>query len=194
MKYSKFKLFCVGAAVALLACCTVAITGCKSTSVVTTTPQVFTNSTGTVTTNLVTTTNVTRTLDIVLTTNTINLIAPLAVSQAVTLAPQSRQYIADAATAINTFIGGSDYTPAALDVALSQIPSKELQNPQAIAAINSVVGLYESAYAQVVEQKLNQVNYLVPILRAISAGITQGLATTAAPPPPLPGASTQVNQ
>jgi hypothetical protein len=165
-------------AVALLACGSIAaaLTGCTTQSTVTNTPVVSTNSAGLVSTNSVATTNTTRTLDINLTTNTINLVVPLAVTEAVIQDPSAKQYLSDSALAINTFLGGTNYTPAALDAALSGIGSKALQNPQTIAAINSAVGLYEASYAQTVDQKLSQVDYLVPILRSIAAAITQGLA------------------
>lgn len=173
------KLSCITCLFGLLLAFAIPFTpGCTTTNTVSTSPVVSTNSAGVVSTNNVTTTNATRTLDIALTTNTINIIVPLAVTEAVIQAPQSRQYLTDAATAINVFLGGNNYTPAALDAALGQINSKALQNPQTLAAINSAVGLYEASYAQVVEQKLNQVNYLVPILHAIANGITAGLAAT----------------
>jgi hypothetical protein len=175
-----FKKFLAAVApiAALLMLLFIAASGCATQSTVTSTPVVSTNSAGLVSTNVVTSTNVTRTLDINLTTNTINLVVPLAVTEAVIQDPSSRQYLADAALAINTFLGGTNYTPAALDVALNSIGSKALQNPQTIAAINSAVGLYEASYAQAVDQKLSQIDYLVPILRSLAGAITQGLANS----------------
>lgn len=122
-------------------------------------------------------TNTTRVLDVALATNTINIIVPLAVTEAIVQDPSAKPYIQDAAVAINTFLGGTNYAPAALDAVLAQIPSKAVQNAQTIAAINAAVGIYESSYAQAVNQNVSLTN-LIPILQAIGSGLTKGLANS----------------
>lgn len=159
---------------AALAC---AIIGCTSTSTVTTSTVVTTNSDGSKVTNNVTTTNVTKTFDIALATNTINALVPLGVSYAVNADPASKPYIQDAVTGLNAIVlGGTNVTPAQLAVALK---TTTITNQQALLAIQSVISLYTASYAEIVEQKLNTVQYLIPILQSLAGAVQQGLG---APP------------
>lgn len=161
-------LFCATLSIGLVGCGE----GCKTQ--ITTIPPSTNTVTGVVTPA---TTNTTRAFDPVLTSAAIKAVVPFGVSFAVSKEPQARQYLVSASAAIRTFALGQNLTPAALDaVVVSLFP--KASDPQTLAAVNAGVGLYEAAYAAVLEQKIAAVPNLVPILNTLADAIDQGLGNS----------------
>ena len=107
--------------------------------------------------------------------NVINVVGPVAVSKGVTKQPKAAPYLKDLVVVINTFALGSDLSPETLAATIKTAKVKELQTPEALNVANALVALYKAYYDTAVTNKIASVEYLVPILQAISNAITQGL-------------------
>lgn len=135
--------------------------------------------------NGVSQTNTVTHLDPQRTANAIQAIIPPAVQLAVAEQPAAREYIVKAQIAVCTAAAAGNLTPDQLKAAVDATGVKELQTPEAQAAISAVFGIYQAYYGDVVAQKLNQNQWLQPVLSAICKGLSDGLAAApvAAPAP-----------
>lgn len=169
------KMKIIGALVMTAACGGLfSLLGCITT-VTPASSVVVTNPDGTLTTNIVAaiTNSVPDTNAIIL---GIELVVPNATLLAVTADPKAKQYLAAAATVLQTFAGGTDLSPDALSRAIATTKVKEINSPQIKAVISNLLLTYNTHYAQVVNAHLPQSQYLVPIIQAVAANINQGLA------------------
>lgn len=124
----------------------------------------------------VTTPQGTKTLDIPRTTNAINAVVPVAVRLAVQKQPAARQYLVDAAAAITLFTSTSaTFDPDALNAAIKNAVGNDALSPDALAAIDAAVALYKAYYGDALLVKLNNPDWLLPILQSLSSAITKGL-------------------
>jgi hypothetical protein len=155
------------AAVALVAAgC---LTGCITQQHVTTLPD------GTSVTNVV------KKLDPQRTAKAIKAIIPPAVTFAVKQEPSSRVYIAKAQAAICFSAAAGKFSPEELKAAIEATGIKEIQTPEVEAALQAVYGIYDAYYGDVIAQKLNQNEWLIPVLTAMCDGLTDGLTNAPAP-------------
>lgn len=138
--------------------------GCKTSEVITKNPD------GTSVTNTV------NRFDAQKAVNAITISVPAATRLSVARYPQAKPYLLDAVTVIRGLTSSSKLDPASLHAAIATTRIRELQSDDVQAAIDTVAALYKAYYGDVVEQKLNQVDNLVPILNAIADGIETGLA------------------
>lgn len=146
-------------------------TGCTTTQQITHWPD------GTSTTNAV------KQLDPQKTASAIRFIIPSAVTIAVAHEPSAREYIAKAQVAICFAASAGQTSPDQLKAAVNATGVREIQTPEAQTAITAVYGIYEAYYGDVIAQKLDQNQWLIPVLRAICDGLTEGLANAPVPPP-----------
>ena len=107
----------------------------------------------------------------------ITAIVPPAVQVGVKKQPKIAPYLASVATIINTFALGQDLTPDNLAATIATAKIKELETPEALNIANSAIALYKAYYNTAVTNKVASVDNLVPILKALSAAITQGIAS-----------------
>ena len=82
---------------------------------------------------------------------------------------------------LDAIIGGTDYTPAKIEKAISELNIKELKKPEARIAINTVLSLYEIYYGDYVRGRLEGNQTALVLLGAIRDGINQGLGTPSPP-------------
>lgn len=155
------------AAVALLAAgC---ITGCMTERNVITSPD------GTSVTNTVTK------LDPVRTGKAIKAIITPATTFAVNEVPEARPYLEKAQVAICTAAAAGKYSPEELKAAVDATGINEIKTPEVQAAIQSVYGIYDAYYGDVLFQKLNQNEWLIPVLTSICQSLKDGLSAVPAP-------------
>jgi hypothetical protein len=162
-RFTKWELFALVAVV--IGLFALVMTGCKSTQTITRNPD------GTSVTNTV------NTFDVQKAVNAITIAVPGTVRLSVARYPQVEPYLRDTVTAIRLLTSGNKYDPASLHAAIATTHIRELQSDDVQAAIDTIAGLYKAYYGDVVEQKLNQVDSLVPILNAIADSIEIGLAS-----------------
>lgn len=93
--------------------------------------------------------------------------------------PKSREYFTLAETALGALLNSGTFDPVALEATLKNIPVNELNSAEALLAVQSALEIYKSTYAEVVSKKLDEVQYLRPILQSLLDGITLGLAAEA---------------
>jgi hypothetical protein len=147
-----------------------AIAGCTTTTKITNNPD------GTSVTNTVTH------LDPQRTSTVIKAIIPPAVVLAVNQEPATRQYLEKAQIAVCAAASAGKFSPDELRAAIDATGVKEIQTPEVQAAIQSIYGIYEAYYGDVVAAKLNGNEWLVPVLTAICDGLRDGLAASPAAP------------
>jgi hypothetical protein len=153
------------ASVALLAAgC---FTGCMTEQHVTTAPD------GTSVTNTVTK------LDPARTSKAIHAIITPATSLAVSEEPKVRPYVEKAQVAICTAAAAGKYSPDELKAAINATGINEIKTPEVQAALQSVYGIYDAYFGDVVAQKLNQNDWLIPVLSSICESLKDGLAPPA---------------
>ena len=87
-------------------------------------------------------------------------------------------YIRLADATVNAFIGGTNYSPAALQAALRAIPGGQLNSAYVALAVNVVVGAYEIYYAQYVDGQVNGNQYAAILLTGIDEGLNDAVALT----------------
>ncbi len=149
------------------------IVGCSTTEKVITLPD---GSTAT---------NTTTRLDPVRTSNAIKAILPTAVTFAISQEPSSRVYIEKAQLAVCATASAGKFSPDELKAAIEATGVKEIQTPEVQTAIQAIYGIYQAYYGDVVAAKLNQNEWLVPVLSAICDGLRDGL--NASKPQPVTG-------
>ena len=105
----------------------------------------------------------------------ITAIVPPAVKVGIAKQPKMVPYLTDVALAIDTFALGQDLSPAALQTVIASAKVKELETPEAVNIVNASLALYKAYYNTAVTNKVASVDNLVPILKALSSAITQGI-------------------
>lgn len=105
----------------------------------------------------------------------INSIVPSAVKIGIAKEPRAIPYLRALSTVIKGFALGQDLTPEALEQAIKSAKVDELQTPEAIAVVTSVVGLYKAYYGSYVEQKIADKQELVAVLNALVKAIDNNL-------------------
>ena len=68
--------------------------------------------------------------------------------------PHSTAYMKAVATALATFVTGSDMSPGALQAALSQTSVKELKTVEGQLALNAAIGIYEVFWGDMVRDNI----------------------------------------
>ena len=126
-------------------------------------------------TGCVTTPTGQRQLDPQRTAAVIKTIVPPATRYAIAKEPQCRQWLVDVKVAICTLSESGKVTPDDLKTAVASTGINEIQTPESQAAIQAVYGIYEAYFADVTAQKLDQVQWLSPVLNAICDGLNDGL-------------------
>jgi hypothetical protein len=81
--------------------------------------------------------------------------------------------------ALGSLLTSGQYNPLALETALKNITVNELNSVEALLAVQSALEIYKVTYAEVVSKKLDEVQYLRPILQSLVDGITLGLSVEA---------------
>lgn len=89
----------------------------------------------------------------------------------------SAAYFALGKTILDSFITGSDFSPATLRKALQAIPVKELQSAEARIAINTIAGLYEIYWGDYVRGQVAGNAIAVKLLTAARDGLVDGLGS-----------------
>lgn len=119
----------------------------------------------------------------VLDTNAVAKIAPAlqtAVAGAVvygyTRDPNSAKYIDVVRTALQEFLLSGDLNPSALQAKIYALPVKELKTPEAQLIITPILSAYKAFGEQYVIAGINQQEGWKMLLRAIVAGVDDGLA------------------
>jgi hypothetical protein len=103
-------------------------------------------------------------------------VVPPATKLAVTKKPDTKKYFLAVADAIDIFALNQDLTPTALQNIINTSKIKELETPESLAVITTLVNLYKGFYSDIVSQKLDEKN-LKDLLNAISTSIREGLMT-----------------
>lgn len=102
----------------------------------------------------------------------VNAVLPSAVGLAITKKPETKKYFIVLADTISVFALNENLTPDALQNIIDATKIKELETPEAKAALTSLVNLYKTFYGEVISQKLDQKNLKV-LLQAIANDINQ---------------------
>jgi len=102
-------------------------------------------------------------------------VIPTAVRYGIDRQPKSKPYLVALATVIDGFALGKDLSPVALRQAIKTLKVKELETPEALAVVDSVVNLYKVFFDAAVVDKIATVENLTPILNALSKAIVKGL-------------------
>ena len=121
-----------------------------------------------------TTTNGVKAFDPAKASLVVKVTVPPAVKYETAKQPGSVKYIKDVATAIDSFAASKTFDDVKFKAALYDAAGDATANPEVQIVVDTVVALYSSFYADVVEQKLDQ-STLTPVLQALSAAIRQGL-------------------
>lgn len=123
-----------------------------------------------------TVTNTVKVFDLQLATNSINNIVPGAVKVLVAKEPKAGVYLLDVAGSINVFILKGNLSPDNLKKVLASTGLKELKTDEALAITETILALYQTYFGQAVQDGVSQNVNVLPILRALSDSIMQGLA------------------
>jgi hypothetical protein len=154
----------IGSMIALTLIMPIITTGCKTTAVVT-------NNT----------TNTVVTFDLQTATNLINGVASLGVytaTQPGTGNPALVPYFRLAAATIGGLTDANTFDPNTIETALTKLSISGLNTEYGVLAIKAALLIYQTAFASVVSQQLDQVTYLKPILMSLTEGIQLGLSST----------------
>lgn len=93
--------------------------------------------------------------------------------------PNAKPYFQAVSVALSLFLVGNDYDPATLTSILNNISVKELRTPEAQVAIEAALGIYRTAFGDIVAQKLALNANVSVLLKAFKDGIDAGLASFA---------------
>lgn len=104
----------------------------------------------------------------------VDAVLPPAITLAITKKPETQKYFVMIADAISIFALNENLTPEALQNIIDTAKIKELETPEARAALTSMVNLYKTFYGDIVSQKLDQKNLKV-LLQVIANDIRTGL-------------------
>lgn len=102
-------------------------------------------------------------------------VVPSLVKIGVAKQPKSVPYLESLVIVIDSFALGEDLSPDELEKVIKSAKIKELETPEALAVVNSVVVLYKAYYDAAVVDKVNSVEHLNNILTSLSKAITKGL-------------------
>ena len=103
--------------------------------------------------------------------------------------PETKQYFAIAASTLETFITGKDYTPGAFQAALTSIKSSEIQNPYVQIGIGTVVDLYQLYFSQYAKNALQSNDVAKAFVVAIQDGFNQALGNPVTVAHYMPGSA-----
>lgn len=140
-------------------------TGCKS--VVTTDP-----TTGVVTTNKVVNADVIVPV--------VQTVVPIAVQIAVERETNAAPYLKAATVVLDALVTSGTYDPASVQAALDGLKVPATYSKEGAMAVEAGLAIYKGFAAQAVTQKLTA-QQILPVLKAVSDSIKQGLAWSAAP-------------
>lgn len=127
-------------------------------------------------------TNGTNTVDIDKIALGVQLAVKTGTQYALTKNPTTRVYFVASVEAINTFLLTSTNTsPAALEVALNNLPVDGIKSPEAQLAISTVLDIYTITYADTAKAAIAQSEAAVKLLTAARDGVSRGLALVPAP-------------
>lgn len=84
-------------------------------------------------------------------------------------------YIKLASTALTEFIGGTNYAPGALQIAIQGLPQGALKKPEVQYAVLSVTMAYELAYATYVQDQVGGNTNAIKLLSAVRDGCDAAL-------------------
>lgn len=128
-----------------------------------------------------------KTLDTNTVMRAIGDIVPPAVTVAVGYERNSGPYLQQVAIALRLLAERGEFDPAQVHSSLSQISIAELRSDRAVQVEQTALGLYRLFFANVVDQQLDRVQWLKPVLLSLADAIDEGLRA-ATPMPPTPGA------
>jgi hypothetical protein len=137
-------------------------TGCKTTATTTVSGGV---------TNTVQTTS----LDPERTAGVIQALVPAGVALAAEKDTNSIAYFRASSILLHALVDNGATDPAQVKATLDTISVKELRTPEAAAVTQAALGIYQAYFADVVARKLDNNQWLVPVLTAIAEGIDAGL-------------------
>lgn len=156
-------IFAMALAICATAVIPIASTGCK-----------------TVTTQVVDANGVTNQvskseLDPIRTSEAIRTIVSTAVPFAIEKDAHAIAYFRGATIVLRAAAEGGRYDPDALQATLNTISVKEVRSPEAKACINAALGIYRAYFGEAVNAKLDQNEWVKPVLLALANGINDGL-------------------
>jgi len=93
-------------------------------------------------------------------------------------------YTATARDALSLFLGGTNYTPGALQTTLQKLPVKELKSIEVQLAVSTIIGAYQIYYQDYVASQINGNTVAVVLLTALRDGLADAvtMSTTAISP------------
>lgn len=92
-------------------------------------------------------------------------------------------YIALSRDTLSLFLGGTNYSPAALQASLQRLPVKGLKNIEVQLAISTIIGAYQIYYQDYVAGQINGNDTAVLLLSAVRDGLADALAMVASVSP-----------
>ena len=119
-------------------------------------------------------------------TNTVRGIVTLAVSTGVDAAiiaegsTNVTPYLTVVSAALSEFLGGTNFSPVALQVALEGLPIQGLNKTYADMVINAVMNAYNVYYASYVQNAVDGSSWAVAILSGIRDGIVEDIGASPA--------------
>jgi len=105
----------------------------------------------------------------------INAVVPSAVKIGVKKQPKSAKYLQALVVMLDSFALGEDLSPENLEKVIKTADVKELETPEALSVVSSVVALYKAYYEDAITDKINSIDNLRDILEALSKSISKGL-------------------
>jgi hypothetical protein len=120
-------------------------------------------------------TNTVRTLDTNAVITGINGVVPGAVRLACAKDANARPYFQQAQVLLTALADSGVVDPNVIQASLSNISIRELRSDEAIIAEQAALALYDAFAAQVVNQRLDRVTWLRPVLAAVANAIGRGL-------------------
>lgn len=83
----------------------------------------------------------------------------------------AQNYVCIAGQAINLLISSTNYTPGAIEKALSKLPSTDLKKTEVQLAISTILTAYEIYYADYVSGRVNGNQVAATLLGAVRDGV-----------------------
>lgn len=118
-----------------------------------------------------------KVLDVTTTKAVIAAVVPTVVSLAVVHDENCKPYLAIASATIRAAVATNSIDPATITSQFEVCSAKELRTDEAKVAVTAAIGIYRAAFTSVLEAKLSQDEYCVPILIAIADAIDVGLGS-----------------
>ena len=127
-------------------------------------------------------TNTTRVVDVDTTCALVAAVGTPLMPSAVQKCPECRTWFAVAANVIGVALHNGTLDPATIQTALAaaKLPANDVEEVQAVT--EALLGVYQVYAGKVVQQKLDQTRYLVPVLTAIQQLLAAGAASPSGGP------------